>query len=180
MKKLPVIISLVLLLCFGISCQDKAQKAELEKFQAQAKIEEQNKELARRFLEEAWGKSNQDVVDELLAENFVLHNPPQDVAPDKEGYKQWVSMSTAAFTTVESRVEDIIAEGDIVVTRWTYLSTHEAEFMGIPPTGKQITMTGISIDRFEDGKIVEEWIEMDQFGMMKQLGMELKPREGDK
>jgi steroid delta-isomerase-like uncharacterized protein len=159
------------LLCFAISCQKQGEKTEIEEMKAIANLEAKNKELARRFMEEVWGKGNLEVADELLAENFVLHNPPQKVVPDKEGYKQWVSMTTATFTTIESRVEDIIAEGDKVVIRWTYVSKHEGEYMGIPPTGKQITTTGISIDRFEEGKIVEECIEMDELGMMQQLGV---------
>jgi steroid delta-isomerase-like uncharacterized protein len=135
---------------------------------------QQNKELARRFMEEVWGNCNMDVAEELLAENFVLHNPPQGVDPDKEGYKRWVMSSADSFANVESRTEQLIAEEDLVATRWTYVSTHAGEYMGKPPTNNTITFTGMSIDRFKDGKIVEEWLEMDALGMMMQLGFEFK------
>ena len=178
MIKLFMGISLIFLLGFTFGCKDKDALTELEAFKAQVNVEEQNKELARRFMEEAWGQGNQDVVDELLAENFVLQNPPQDVAPTKDGYRDWIAMTAAVFSVVETRIEDMIVEGDKVVTRWTYISTLTGEYMGAQPSDNQITMTGMSIDRFENGKIVEEWIEMDQLGMMMQLGMELKQTEG--
>lgn len=180
MKKLLVIIPLAILICFAVSCQDKEAMAELDAMKAQADLEAQNKELARHFMEEAWGKGNQDVVDELLADNFVLHNPPQDVDPTKDGYKQWIGMIGAVYSVVESRIEDMIAEGDKVATRWTYISTQTSEYMGIPPSDNQITVTGISIDRFENGKIVEEWIEMDELGMLMQMGMEIQPKKAEK
>lgn len=108
---------------------------------------EENKALIRRFFEEAWGKGNLAVADELLAADFVLHAPPPGVAPDLEGYKQWVSMTCAGLADRQSTVEDQIAEGDKVVTRWTYRSTHKGELMGIAPTGKQVMVTGICIER---------------------------------
>jgi steroid delta-isomerase-like uncharacterized protein len=138
---------------------------------------EENKALVRRFDEEVWGKGNLAVADELLATNFVLHAPPPEVAPDLEGYKQWVSTARTAFPDLQTTIEDMIAEGDKVVTRWTVRGTHKGEIMGIAPTGKQVTMTGISIDRIEGGKIVEEWNEMDMLGMMQQLGAVPPPKQ---
>ena len=177
MKKLHLIIPVALILCLMIGCQDKEAMAELDSMKAQSEVMENNKDLARRFMEEAWGKGNQDVVDELLADNFILQNPPQDVIPTKDGYKEWIGMIGSVFSVVETTLDDIIAEGDKVVIRWTYTSTLKSEYMGIPPSDNQIIMTGMSIDRFENGKIVEEWIEMDQLGMMMQMGMEIKPKE---
>ncbi len=132
---------------------------------------EENKALVRRFIEEVWSKANLAVIDELLATNFVLHNPPPEVAPDLEGYKQWVSMTHAGLSNLHSTIEDLIAEGDKVASRWTASGTHQGELMGIAPTGKQVTVTGISIDRIVGGKIAEEWGEMDMLGMMQQLGV---------
>lgn len=140
---------------------------------------EENKALARRFVEEAWSKGNLAVIDELLAANFVLHAAPlPGVSPDREGYKQWVSMTSAAYADGQTTVEDLIAEGDKVVARWSWRGTHKGEIWGIAPTGKQVTITGISIDRIVDGKIVEEWIEMDMLGMMQQLGVVPPPGQG--
>lgn len=137
---------------------------------------EENKAMAHRFLEEAWGKGN--VVNEFLATNFVFHAPTSGVTPDREGYKQWVSMTRAGLPDAQSTTEDQIAEGNNVVTRWTYRGTHKGELWGIAPTGKQVTVTGINIDRIEGGKIVEEWVEMDMLGIMQQLGAVPPPGQG--
>lgn len=135
---------------------------------------EENKALCRRFFEEVWGKGNVAVVDEVLASNFVLRNAPQGVKPDREGYKQWAAIMCSGVSDRQGTIEDEVAEGDKLATRWTLRGKHTGEFMGIPPTNKQVTMTGITIDRFEGGKIVEEWNEIDQMGMMQQLGV-VKP-----
>jgi len=131
---------------------------------------EENDALARRSVEEIWGKGNLDTVDELYADDFVWHWAPPGVTSNREGYKQFVTASFAAFSDVRCPVEDIIAEGDKVMVRWIWRATHKGEYMGIAPTGKQITMTGISILRIAAGKIAEEWGEMDMLGMMQQLG----------
>lgn len=135
---------------------------------------EENKALVRRLYEEVWVKGNLAVVDEVLASNFVLHNVPQGVKPDREGYKQWASMVSSGITDIQGECEDQIAEGKKVASRWTMTGKHTGELMGIPATNKQITMRGITIDRLEGGKIVEEWNEIDNMGMMQQLGV-VKP-----
>jgi len=132
---------------------------------------EENKALIRRFLEEVWVMGDPTVVDEFIASNFVLHPTPSGGVPNLEAYKQWVGRVSAGLADRQSTIEDQIAEGDMVVTRWTFRGTHTGELMGIAPTGKQVTVTGISIDRVVGGKIVEEWNEMDDLGMMEQLGV---------
>lgn len=112
--------------------------------------------------------------------DFVLHAKNIGVELNREGYKQWVSMTSGTFSNIETTAEDMIIEKDKVVTRWTWVGTHESEYMGIAPTGKQLTITGISIDRVTEGKIVEEWIEMDQLGMMQQLGVVKPPEQEEK
>ena len=107
---------------------------------------EENKAIASRAVEELWNKNNLAVVDELYATNFVSHGLPE-VTPDREGYKQFVTISRTALPDFHTTVEDIIAEGDKVVQRFTARGTHKGEFMGIPPTGKKVTITGIAIDR---------------------------------
>ena len=133
-------------------------------------MSEENKALARRYVEEAINKGNLAVIDELTADDFVEHNPFPGQAPGVEGEKQLISMMRAAFPDLHSTIEDVIAEGDKVVLRATTRGTHKGEFMGIPPTGKQVTVTEIHIVRFANGKGVDHWGEVDMMGMMQQLG----------
>jgi steroid delta-isomerase-like uncharacterized protein len=132
---------------------------------------EENKALARRWNEEIWSKGNLAAVDELLATNFVFNYPAPGLAPDREGYKQTVTM--ASFANIQSVIEDMVAEEDRVAVRWTWRGTHKSEYMGVAPAGKQVTITGISILRILGGKIVEEWGEMDNLGMLQQLGVKV-------
>ncbi len=132
---------------------------------------EENKAIELRFLEEVVNKGNLDIIDELCAANFVDHNAPPGIAPDREGYKQFFAMSRSALPDFHSTIEDMIAEGDKVVERFTGRGTHKGEWMGIAPTGKQITIQGMAIHRITDGKIVENWANMDMLGVMVQLGV---------
>jgi len=131
---------------------------------------EENKAISRRYVEDVWGKGSLGAIDELYATDFVWHWALPGMAPDREGYRQFVTMTFAAFADVHSTLEDMVAEGDKAVSRWTWRCTHKGEYMGIAPTGKQVTLSGISIMRIVGGKVVEEWGEMDNLGMMQQLG----------
>jgi steroid delta-isomerase-like uncharacterized protein len=132
---------------------------------------EQNKAIVRRAFEEPW-KGNLDVVDELIATNYVGHDPANpEPLRGPEGVKEFVSVYRAAFPDARITVEQQLAEGDLVATRWSGRGTHEGELMGISPTGKQTTVTGLTISRLEGGKIVEEFQNWDTFGMMQQLGV---------
>ncbi len=132
---------------------------------------EENKAIVRRATEEIFNRRNLAVIDELYATNFVSHGGTPEVTPDREGYKQFVTMSRTALPDFHTTIEDMIAEGDKVVQRFTAHGTHKGDFMGIPPTGKQVTVTGIAIDRIAGGKIVENWANMDMLGVMVQLGV---------
>ena len=110
------------------------------------------------------------LIDEVYSPDYVGHETSGPVH-GQEGLKQYIMMYRTAFPDAHYTVEDQIAEGDKVVTRWSGRGTHQGPLMGIPPTGKQGTVTGISIDRFEGGKIVETWTELDALGMMQQLGV---------
>ena len=134
---------------------------------------EENKAIAHRWNDEVWSKGSLAAMDELLATDFAFNYPAPGVAPDREGYKQTMTMWRAPFADIHSTTEDIVAEGDKVAIRWTWRGTHKGEYMGVAPTGKQATITGISILRIVGGKIVEEWGEMDNLGMMGQLGVQL-------
>jgi steroid delta-isomerase-like uncharacterized protein len=138
---------------------------------------EENKSIARRWADEIWAKRNLAVVDQLFAPDFVFSYPSVGVPPNLEGYKQFVTMSFTPFEDTHCTPEDIVAEGDKVTVRWTWRGTHKDEFMGVAPTGKQVTITGITVLRIVGGKIVEEWGEMDNLGMMQQLGVVPPPGE---
>ena len=133
---------------------------------------EENKRIVRHLFEEAMNRGNLGVVDEVVAPDYVDHDPanPSDLPPGPEGLKQLMSGYRSAFPDVEMTIEDQIAEGDKVVTRWTARGTHQGDLMGIAPTGKQATITGIFVDRLANGKLVESWANWDTFGMLQQLG----------
>ena len=133
---------------------------------------EENKAVVRTFLEDVFGGGDLDLVDELFAPDYALHDPavPEEVR-GPEGIKGYVSMYRGAYPDTRFTIEDQIAEGDEVVTRWTGQGTHEGELMGIAPTGARVTVSGIEFDRVVDGKIAETWVSYDALGMMQQLGV---------
>jgi len=128
----------------------------------------ENKAIFRRIVEEGFNKGNLAIVDELVATDHVNHT---DNVHGPEEYKQFITMYRTAFPDLHMTIEDQIAEGDKVVNRWTSRGTHKGDLMGIPPTGKQTTVTGMYVARIIGGKIVEEWGNFDALGMMQQLGV---------
>jgi len=133
---------------------------------------EDNKAIARRYWVEGWNKGNLAVFDELLAPGFVLHDPgfPEPIH-GPEGFKQYYAVYSTAFPGNQITVEDYFAEGDTVVSRWTARGTHTGNLMGIAPTGKQATVTGITIQRITNGRIAEDWSNYDMLGLLQQLGV---------
>jgi len=132
---------------------------------------EENKAMDRRFYEEVWNGGNLAVVDEFVAANYVDHDPqPTGALEGVEGIKQSVTMYRTAFPDAHFTIEDQIAEGDLLVTRWRARGTHQGPLMGIPPTGKPAMVTGISITRWASGKVVEGWTNFDALGLLQQLG----------
>ena len=129
-----------------------------------------NKALASRFIEEFWHKGNFDIADEIMGLNFVNHNPAPGIPVDRDGYKEWGALFRSAFPDQQAVAEDIIADGDRVVIRWSTTGTHQGEFMGVPATGKPINIGGITIVRVADGLVIEDWTEMDAVGLMQQIG----------
>jgi steroid delta-isomerase-like uncharacterized protein len=131
---------------------------------------EENKALARRSWEIV-SPDNLDLIEEIYAPDFVWHEPDQDIRGYEQA-KQFVSSFFAAFPDLNISVEDVIGEGDKVVTRYTIRGTHQGETEEFgPPTGKQVELEGITIHRIEDGKIVEEWERYDNLSMLQQLGL---------
>ena len=131
---------------------------------------EENKSLVRRFFEE-WNKGNPDSLLELVAPDAVEHNLPAGVPQGHEGIKKELMMFMQAFPDMHFIIEDMIAEGDKVVCRITNTGTHKGEFMGLPATGKTMTITGIEIYRVANGKLVEHWGNQDDLGRLQQLGV---------
>ena len=133
---------------------------------------EENKAIVRRVYEEAINRGNMAVVDELVSPDYVAHDPgfPQPVR-GPEGLKQYFLVFRTAFPDLHLTIEDIIAEGDTVVVRHTARGTHQGDLMGMPPTGKQETVTGIAIHRLVNGKFVESWVNAGSLGLMQQLGV---------
>ena len=179
MKKHLSVIPLVLLLCFAFSCQNKAEKAELEKMRAMEATEEQNKAVARQ-LHEALDSQSVNRLIELLAPGAVVHGatPLEDLTA--ENAAQFLQPFYQAFPDLTHSIEDIIAEGDKVVARVLIQATHKAELQGIPPTGNRVKYYQITILQVIDGKIREGWRITDSLGLMTQLGMELRPKEAMK
>ncbi len=139
---------------------------------------EDYKMLARRAFAELANTGNMALVDELVAQGFVRHDlggGPDIRGP--QGVKLFVAALRTAFPDIETTVEDIIAEGDKVVVRFTARGTHKGTFQGIAPTGRQFTITGINIYRIEAGKAAETWQLMDALGLMQQLGVVTLPAD---
>ncbi len=130
---------------------------------------EENKALVRRFYEDVFNQRNLAVVDEICTSDHLFHNPPTTLH-GREEFKQLLSLYITAFPDARFTVEDEIAEGDKVTSRYTFRGTHQSELMGIPPTGKQVTVTGMIINRIVNGQSAEGWLNFDAVGMLQQLG----------
>ncbi len=141
-------------------------------------MSEQNKAAARRFFE-LWESGNTDQFDEVVAADAVDHDPQRPFPDDRgaEAARKTAEMFLAAFPDTAYTIEQQVAEGDLVVTRWIARGTHEGELMGIPATQKSVEVSGIAIDRFSDGKIAESWGNWDTIGLMQQLGAIPAPAE---
>ena len=133
---------------------------------------EENKAIFRRYVEELGNEGNFDLADEIFDQYRAHQSDGTTLERGPEDVKRFMGEFRSAFPDFHSTIEDMVAEGDKVVTRWMARGTHQGEFRGIAPTGKEIEMTGIGIFRFStEGKVVESWDAMDQLGMMQQLGV---------
>ena len=140
---------------------------------------EENKAIIRRWLEEGWTRGNLAVADEVIDVGFVVHGAGGQAVPTgPEGVKQLVSAWRTGFPDGRMIVDDMLAEGDKVVIRMTWRGTHNGVFYGIAPTGRQVSVTSIGIDRVANGKIVEGWGEIDMLGLYQQIGAISPPGQG--
>jgi steroid delta-isomerase-like uncharacterized protein len=131
---------------------------------------ESNKAVARRFLEEVINQNRMDRADDLVLENFVELDPLPGQRQGREGLKEVLGIMRAAFPDMHWVAEEMVAEGDTVVTRFTWTGTHRGEFLGVPATGRSVVVKGVVMDQLADGKMSKSRILMDSLGMMQQLG----------
>jgi steroid delta-isomerase-like uncharacterized protein len=131
----------------------------------------------RRFFDEVWSEGDFDLVDELFAPEYVGHpSGPEESVRGPEGVKEYIGRLKEGVPDLTVTVEDQVADGDKVATRWTARGTHDGDLMGIDPTGRTATVTGITIQRFgAGGRIVEGWTNWDMLGMLQQLGIAPQP-----
>ncbi|HEY4816501.1 MAG TPA: ester cyclase [Candidatus Acidoferrum sp.] len=135
-------------------------------------MSEQNKAVIRRLFEEVWNQGNLSVADELFAPNYTHHDPSTpDFGRGPESEKKRASLYRTAFPDFRITVEDILADGNAVMARWSCRGTHKGDLNGIAPTGRQFAISGLSVGRLANGKIVEGWVNWDALGLMQQLGV---------
>ncbi len=139
----------------------------------------ENKTIARRFNEDVWGRGDQAALEELFAPDFVDHGALPGQTPDREGHKQILAAFRSAFPDLSVTTEDIIAEGDKVVSRWTARGTHQGELLGTAPTGNEVTFTGIDVLRIAEGKVVERWAQGNDLEVMQQIGAIPPPEQSE-
>jgi steroid delta-isomerase-like uncharacterized protein len=131
-----------------------------------------NKQLVEAFIQELFTKGDLDAVDRYVDSGFINHDPPFPGAPDgREGMRQAGAMFRQALPDWHSDVEQLTAEGDIVVERFTASGTHRGDLMGVPPTGRVVVLKGIQMFRIDNNKIIERWGRLDELGLMRQLGL---------
>ena len=135
-------------------------------------MSELNKKVVRRLFEEVWNKGNLPLADELFTPNYAHHDASTpDVGRGPESEKKRATLYRTAFPDMQLNIEDIIAEGETVMARWSCRGTHKGDLSGIAPTGKQVNFSGVSIARFANGKMAEGWVNWDALGLMQQLGV---------
>ena len=142
-------------------------------------MSEENKAVVRREMEELFNHTGSlDAVEEIIAADYVGYEPTSGETRGIEGARQFATTYREAFPDLENTIEDMVAEGDKVVVRFRARGTHQGETAVFgPPTGKQMDITGITIKRVSDGKIVESWTNFDALGMMQQLGLIPEPEQ---
>lgn len=132
---------------------------------------ERNKAIVRDLIDGLFTKGDLGAVDTYFAEDFINHDPPFGVSADREGMRTAAELMRQGFPDWRSEVHELVAEGDIVVERFTASGTHRGQLMGIEPSGKTVSLPGINIFRLRDGLVVERWGRLDELGFLRQLGV---------
>ena len=139
-------------------------------------MSEVNKSFVRRLIEEVWNKGNLSLADELFTPNYEHHDASSpDFGRGPESEKLRATLYRTAFPDLRVTIEDIIAEGETVMARWSCRGTHKGDLSGLAPTGKQFTISGVSIARFSGSKMAEGYVNWDALGLMQQLGVVPEP-----
>jgi steroid delta-isomerase-like uncharacterized protein len=133
-------------------------------------VSQQTKTLARRWFDDLFSRGDLDAANEILSADFIDHLPREEERGLEE-LKHYVTIYRSAFPDIQDTVEEVVAEGDKVVVRWTSRGTHQGEFMGVAPTGRQVTFTGMRLFRIAENKMVESWVNIDERGLQEQLGI---------
>jgi steroid delta-isomerase-like uncharacterized protein len=128
------------------------------------------KTMAQRWFTEVMNEGNEEVIDELCADNFVDHDPLPGTSPDRQGIHDFVKQVRAAFPDIEMTADEILVEGDQLAVRSTMRGTHQGEFMGIPASGKKVEVSNYDFVRFENDQVVEHWGTIDSAALMEQIG----------
>ncbi|MFH0343814.1 MAG: ester cyclase [Chromatiales bacterium] len=132
----------------------------------------ENKAIIYRLIDAVWNQRRLDILDEIIAPDALIHsNTIPDLSRGPEGAKQYVRLFCAAFPDLQVRADDMVAEGEKVALRWSAYGTHKGKLLSIEPTGKSMRITGQAIYSIVAGKIEEDWISADTFGMLQQLGI---------
>lgn len=149
------------------------KSGEVALFKGELAMAEDLKDLTRKYIDEVWNRGKLELVDELVAPGCITHDPaaPGGAFRGPDGVRQLVSMYRIAFPDTEFEIKDLIEEGDKVAARITASGTHKGALMGIAPTGKRASISGVLITQFHAGKQVESWSSYDQLGMLQQLGL---------
>ncbi len=163
-----LIIPLALLFCFALSCQQQGEDASNE---------EELRGMILRVVEEAWNQGKMEVLDEHFAPEYIYHQSPFPDIEGLEAYKQLIADSRNAYPDLKLTIEEMIIKGDIAVVRGTFRGTNtgESQLLGIPATGKQVAFKWCNVSHRMNGKITEEWNQVDWLGLMQQLGFTLTP-----
>jgi steroid delta-isomerase-like uncharacterized protein len=142
---------------------------------------EQNKEIVQRVFHEFWRAGKTSVLDQLLATDVTNHELSKEPLSGRNAYKDWAigfrQATATGFPDLDISVDALAAEGDLVTKRWTFRGTHSGDYMGLPASGRQVVMTGITIYRIQGGQVRETWWNYDALGMMQQLGAIPAPAE---
>jgi predicted ester cyclase len=139
----------------------------------EAAMSAENKALVRRFYDEVFGKKNVNAIDELCAPGFVDHSPAPGQAPGPQGLKAMFTEWFQGFPDATLTVQDMVAEGDLVVARLSGQGTHTGSLLGTAPTGKKVTFRGMDMIRLKDGRAIEVWHEGNDAEVLMQLGVQL-------
>ena len=130
-----------------------------------------NEAVVRELIQALFTRGDLSAVDRYVAEDFVMHDPPFGVSPDREGMRAAARTIRAAFPDWHSDLHHLVADGDLVAEHFTASGTHRGEVLGVPPSGRTVTLPGMNLFRLDDGVVVEWWSRLDMLGFLSQLGV---------